>query len=338
MKSSQIPILYKCHYQLHFEPVLPSEPIWPRDEVVDSCRKFIGRFDEDQPLIFSLLSSYNLSIDEFLRIRRSIWPDSQFYSPDFSLQRMLIAVGIVCDLNNEWIAAPMCRLVLGLDNGTMQNNMPFHVQTDLGQTFFHGLARKVGITHGTKTAGEWHTLFRDVLGHLANIRDLSQHGCQKGSGDALVSVTPLSDLISQGLEARIGACRQHVTIRPTDSAAVLAGCEKSISAWLADLYESGIDLQLYGQNEKEHFLHQEVFRWEGYPLNGMMYSYLDSSYKTGHEHVYWVRLINFHFGRFPSDWKFWWSEASDAFAGDFWHLVESGNTEAVVNVPGAWVD
>ncbi|KAG6364222.1 hypothetical protein INS49_005820 [Diaporthe citri] len=106
--------------------------------------------------------------------------------------------------------------------------------------------------------------------------------------------------------------------------------------------EGGIDLNLYGANEKEHFQH----RFEGYPSDGMTYDYFSpEAYKIGcdnlglyRRHLHWVRLINFHYGRLPTDWKFWWSEPSDEFAGDFWLLLESGTQEAIMSVPGAWVD
>lgn len=300
--------------------------------MVEDCRNFIRRFEKDDRVICSLLFSYVGPIDEFLKLRRSIWPDMQFYHSDFSWQRMHIAVATACGLNNMWTAAPLCRSVLGLDNGAAQNHMHFSVSTETSDTLIHGLAMKIGMTNGTETAEEWRTILRDVLGYSTDIGILSHNGPRTYSDEALVSLTPFSMLITQSLLAEVGTCRKHVTIRPTDSAAVLADCEKAIFAWLDDLYVSRIDLQVYGENEKDHFLHQEVSRCEGYPLNGMTYSYLDS------DHIYNVRLINFHYGRFPTDWKFWWSETSDEFAGDFWSLLESRDREAVRNVPGAWVD
>lgn len=344
MESSQIPIIYKLDYQFIFPSMSPFDQR-PRGEVIDTCRKFIGRFDGDHIAICSVLSGYKVSIDEFLSLRRSVWPDSRFYHPDFSLQRMLLAVGIACDHNNTWIAAPMCRSVLGLDNDTIPNNTHFHVQTDSGYTFFHGLAMKIGKGHGTETAGEWHALIRDVLRHLPDIRVLSQHGSRRELfGGTIITRwhSPLSLLISEGVRARMYPCPQHATIRSTNLAAALAGCEKSIFAWLTDLYEAGIDLNFYGENEKEHFRHRNG----RHPSDGATYDYSSlTPYKIGPDNlrlyrrqVYFVRLINFHYGRLPTDWKFWWSEPSDEFAGGFWHLVESGNTEAIMSVPGAWVD
>lgn len=316
-----------------------SEPIPTKVDIFDGCRKFINRFDEDHALGFGLLSGYRGSFEEFLSLRRSVWPDAQFYHPDFSRQRMLLAVGIAGDFNNAWVAAPMCRSVLRLDNDTAQNNMHFHIHTDTGYTFFHGLAMKIGQTHGTKSAEEWHTLIRDILRHLADAKFLSQPSIVKYASEGVsVTNTPLEFLIQESLKARLGSYDQHATIRSTDSTAVLTGCERSIFAWLADLHEGGIDLQIYGENETEHFRHPALSRVEPYLSNGRTYHYFKRSYGTERTYVYSVRLINFHYGRIPTDWKFWWSEPSDEFSGDFWSLVELSNQETAMSVPGAWVD
>lgn len=334
-----MPVCCKFDYQFSFDPRHQSGRISSKVDMVDGCQKFIGQLDQDHTLVFGLLSCYKGSIEEFLRLRRSAWPDSLFYHTDFSRQRMLLAVGIACDLNNAWGSAPMCRSVLGLDNDTAQTNMHFNVHTDTGDTFFHGLAMKVGRTHGTKSAEEWHTLIRDVLGHLADVGVLSQPAkATYYSEGAWVTKTPLAFLIQESLNARLGSYEQHVTIRSTDSTAVLTGCERAIFAWLADLYEGGMDLQIYGENEKEHFRHPELPRVEAYLSNGTIYDYCRSSYGKERARVFYVRLINFHYGRLPAHWKFWWSEPSDEFAGDFWSLVELSNQETVMNVPGAWVD
>lgn len=337
--SEQMPVCRKFDYQFMFNLPRMSEPIPTKADIFDGCRKFINRFDEDHALVFGLLSCYQGSFEEFLSLRRSVWPDALFYHPDFSWQRMLLAVGIACDFNNTWVAAPMCRSVLGLDNDTAQNNMHFHIRTDMGSTFFHGLAMKIGQTHGTKSAGEWRTLLRDVLRHLADARFLSQPSTVKYvSGGVSVTKTPLEFLIHESLNARLGSYKQHATIRSTDSTAVLAGCERSIFAWLADFYEGGIDLQVYGENEKEHVRHPELSRVEVCLSNETTYHYSRSTDGFERTHLYRVRLINFHYDRIPAHWKFWWSEPSDGFAGEFWSLVELRNQEAVMSVPGAWVD
>jgi len=56
-------------------------------------------------------------------------------------------------------------------------------------------------------------------------------------------------------------------------------------------------------------------------------------------------LISFTYGPRPEDWKFWFSEPSDPYAGDFWAMVEEGrpwidDEEAMGDhpqpMPGSW--
>lgn len=318
-------------YQFDPFPLLGPKRIWPRDEMVGNCREFIRRFDEDDILIYALLSSYDGTFDEFLSLRRSVWPDSHFYHLDFSWKRMQIAVAMACEYSVAPAAPAMCRSVLGLDNGTAQNNLNFRVRTQFSKTFFHGLATKIVRTNEGENLGGWRTLTRDVLRHLADIRDLSQHRDEQRVWKSCSPLlTPLLMLIEVGIKEQPAPLGLHRAIRSTRSAAILSRCEKSIFAWLSDLYEGGIDLMLYGTNEKEHFRDPKCL-----PTGlAILYSRPPRFSDT----VYRVRLINFQYGRLPTDWKFWWTEPSDRFAGDFWRLVESASRRAAMSVPGAWVD
>ncbi|CZR60584.1 uncharacterized protein PAC_10480 [Phialocephala subalpina] len=81
--------------------------------------------------------------------------------------------------------------------------------------------------------------------------------------------------------------------------------------WLRILLQCGIDLQDYGRWESTHFLHRE-FK-------------LDAIYDYKYPHrAFQIRLIKFDYGPRPEDWKFWLSEPSDPFVGDFWTLIEEG--------------
>jgi hypothetical protein len=40
-----------------------------------------------------------------------------------------------------------------------------------------------------------------------------------------------------------------------------------------------------------------------------------------------IELIGFEYGRYPLDWYFWFSDHTDAFAGEFWALVEKGGLD-----------
>lgn len=333
IRPKQAPIVWFYENQFHRPLKIQSlERTKTRAKIVDDCRKFIVRFDEDDVLVFYLLTSYRGSLDEFLRLRRSVWPDSRFYHPDFAEQRMHIAVAIVCDHSGTQVAPAMCRSVLGLDNGTAQNCLNFHVRTARGHSFFHGLATQIGREHGRESAEEWHTLTRDVLRHLNMIGDLSQCDPRSYYDGEWGTMTPLLWLIHEDIRARRTPAMRNFHFVRSQAAVNVSGCEKTIFAWLSDLHESGIDLQLYGKIEKGHFRHTAS------RLDWTTYTYYRGPPARALSSYHQVRLINFQYGRLPTDWVFWWSEPSDEFAGDFWCLVESESREADMKIPGAWID
>lgn len=99
--------------------------------------------------------------------------------------------------------------------------------------------------------------------------------------------------------------------------------------WLTAFYESGMNLQQYGEKEKE----LGTFEFS-------KYYYLN--YRTG-------GVVGIAFGPHPSDWRFWWAEPTDEYAGDFWELIEedglwepesdlSEEEELEQAIPGAWED
>lgn len=104
-----------------------------------------------------------------------------------------------------------------------------------------------------------------------------------------------------------------------------------MKAWFQVLKDAGIDLQKYGGRETELF--QSEFYERSFPI----YSVADG------DEVYWddflrcdVVLIGFQCGQEVSDWKLWWSEHTDAYAGDFWGSIESSVDSIDQRIPGAW--
>ena len=89
--------------------------------------------------------------------------------------------------------------------------------------------------------------------------------------------------------------------------------------WLEDLQSCGVDLLEYGKKEKE--------------LHGHYTEVLGDcrSYSNGCT----LRLVGFTYGASPEDWKVWFSEPTDEYAGDFWWLVEQPDEKPM---PGMWVD
>jgi hypothetical protein len=101
----------------------------------------------------------------------------------------------------------------------------------------------------------------------------------------------------------------------------------TLRIFLRDLEDSGIDLLEYGRREKE-LHHLEVINKE------FRYRYRLKHLTNGRQHYVFPRwhLVGFSYGLSIQDWQFWGSEPTDAFAGDFWYMVE----HPWESMPGAW--
>lgn len=310
-----------------------SQRIRIRAEIVTECQNVMRRLEDDR-LKIEVLSGFPGSFDEFCTIRKSAWPDSSFYRSDFTARRMSFAVLMACHRRNVRVVPATLRSVLGLDNGSARNNLDLGVREIWGETILHGLAMKVGRANERGNAGEWHTLTRDIVANAVDTGIQHQYGLSLSSAMGSWSRTPLLTLISESLTAQgpHHSPLSQASTRPTQSAAIISACEKTIFAWLADLYEGGVDLLKYGMNETDYI------RNVGRTLEEVKYNYLPClvSHNRRLPVFFQLRLIGFQYGKLPSDWKFWWTEPSDQFVGDFWFLVESGNEQAVVSVQRSW--
>lgn len=92
--------------------------------------------------------------------------------------------------------------------------------------------------------------------------------------------------------------------------------DTALQVWLEDLLSAGVDLQHFGQTENRV--------WKGEGLRR------DLQWRNGPCR----QLIGFSYGSSPRDWRFWFSETSDHFAGEFWALIE----KPIEMMPGAWPD
>lgn len=137
-------------------------------------RTLIQRLDDDDGLRFSLLSSFDGTADEFLVLRRSMWPDQNFYHPGFSHRRMKFAIAITCAPKVSTMAPSMIRSILELDNMNKQHLLDFHVRNSFGKTIFHGLASKIATTAGLQVSTDWHRLTCEIMSCVTNVSDLNQ--------------------------------------------------------------------------------------------------------------------------------------------------------------------
>jgi hypothetical protein len=88
-----------------------------------------------------------------------------------------------------------------------------------------------------------------------------------------------------------------------------------LARWVKMLLKCGIDLEDYGRWEQLNMQNDDkdlTFEWREYVIEKEQYV----------SHSFDFRLINFSYGPQPEDWKFWFSELTDPFAGEFWAIVE----------------
>jgi len=118
---------------------------------------------------------------------------------------------------------------------------------------------------------------------------------------------------------------------------------KLMMPWLCSLEQAGVNLSSYGRKEKaliESGRLKVDFIFE-YDLHIKEYWGNSSIVPMS------LHLIGFEYGPKPDNWKFWISDPTDEFVGDFWHLI--GDTwEVMGEVPlnetpwetmaGAWID
>jgi hypothetical protein len=97
---------------------------------------------------------------------------------------------------------------------------------------------------------------------------------------------------------------------------------QAIYAWLETLQTSGVDLEEYGKIEK--MVQKESFT----RLIPLCFMTSCDDLET----VSYLRLIAMEVGPNPQDWKFWFSDPTDGFVGEFWDMVEHPER----SMPGAW--
>jgi hypothetical protein len=100
---------------------------------------------------------------------------------------------------------------------------------------------------------------------------------------------------------------------------------QALYAWLETLQTSGVDLEEYGKTEI-------LFQKEGSMRDIPLFSVTSWYNRDNWDRVSFLRLIAMEVGPSPQDWKFWFSDPTDEFVGEFWDMVEHPER----SMPGAW--
>ncbi|KAB5518186.1 hypothetical protein GE09DRAFT_1259576 [Coniochaeta sp. 2T2.1] len=105
----------------------------------------------------------------------------------------------------------------------------------------------------------------------------------------------------------------------------LENAQVALQVWLLAIKGAGIDLLSYAALEMRTLQEtcgkpgEVIVPWPPYP-------------RSGPRAV--SRLLGITYGPEPEDWKLWWTEPTDVYAGEFWRAVERD----VPLLPGSWVE
>ncbi|ETS76744.1 hypothetical protein PFICI_12131 [Pestalotiopsis fici W106-1] len=274
---------------------------------------------------FQLLGNFDGNLLAFDSIRRQIWSDDHFYSDSFRNHRIQFAWFLAISANA--MAPTFFRHALS-PHGILRARDMYTGRLHLGywdDTLLHALALGVGSAalHGQETSKKWALVASEVLPLVDNYHELAP----VAAGDKFrtplfaslfISLIPWPTPKAQNRSRNVSLSKR------------LQHMETGIKAWLQVLKDAGVNLQEYGERERE------LFNLESYERGFQMYS---------GEEVSWcdylrrdLVLIGFQHGQEVNDWKLWWSEHTDVYAGDFWNLIESSVGSSDQRVPGAWVE
>lgn len=300
-------------------------------------QKLVRQIDQNDSLADTLLSYCKGGPNNFTILRRSVWLDEEYYSEAFLRRRMSLATNLASRgswaMSSDDDVVGMIRLALDQQGVLKRAALDLTVVSD-GRTLLHGLAGAIGSLEGHRSVSQWLGLFAEVLQELPCTQQLCHVSLSTAWGPYLD--TPLSCLIARSFShlPQMWYGMQH----QRSSKWWIARCERSIYLWLQSLYDCGIDLFEYGREEAK--------RRADYPNQGVSWEMrrdfpfvVDQQIEDENCQWLWifVRLINFQIGQLPSQWKFWWSEPTDEFAGDFWDLITEQEITGL-RVPGAWVE
>lgn len=274
----------------------------------------VGQIHQNDSLADRLLSCCKGGPKTFTILRRSVWLDEEYYSEAFLRRRMSLATNLATF--GLWAASPdddlvgMIRVALDQQGVLKRAASDLTVVSNWG-TLLHGLAGAIGLLEGHRSVSQWIELVVEVLKEAPSTRLLCQVSFTR-SGPWLE--TPLSWLIARSFCHPPPMCYGMHCPRSSDR--WIARCERSIYLWLQSLYESGVDLFEYGREEAK--------RHANYPGQAASFGIRRSfpvGVDRGHElcklSLIFVQLISFEIGQLPSQWRFWWTEPTDEFAGDF---------------------
>lgn len=196
----------------------------------------------------SLLTPWKGPLVSFTNIRRSLWPDEEYYSEAFLLKRMQVTTGLVLNGPVVWREnteiMPMTRFALERDRNWTKTSMDLSISSNDREILLHGLSRTIGLLGNENSIKEWLQLSVDVIRRCHSLGGLCQASARSHAPHL---ETPLLRLIKQSFDPRPPFCCQR---GDQDSMPkVIQRCEASISLRLECLRVADVDLLRYGREE-----------------------------------------------------------------------------------------
>ncbi|KAF4629247.1 hypothetical protein G7Y89_g8899 [Cudoniella acicularis] len=262
---------------------------------------------ETEPNLRSL-SGFGGSEEAFLLLRQQSIP--LYYSTPF-YERAMIAFSLV-----DRLLATARLFQIALSDGELEADA-YKYQDATGKSLLHAAAEAFGRSASLARSGFcWAYLFLDCVLAGCNVHSIRVDHSRTPSRR-----TPFLEIIHGFLQLS----PMHVGTSPRR-------IEGLITFYLTILKKSGIDLCVYGREEKR--LHDEDLVDKTF-----QYTFWPASFRQN-PRVAWSSaigswdLIGFAYGPSPDDWSIWGSQPTDIFAGDFWRMIES----PWERMPGAWLE
>ncbi|KAB5575317.1 hypothetical protein GE09DRAFT_591201 [Coniochaeta sp. 2T2.1] len=323
---------------------VPERALRHRDKPdLDQLKRFIQRDQLDDSVRVIVFGYADLSTEALYELRRSLWPDSVFFSePFYEIRTQLVTRCLRCNNSHphavehflESVLYNHGRIDLG-DTGNRASGAAQRYRAAL-QCLAEEIARcvvfyprrpfelpaKPDDLVTTLALRPYASLIRDLV---VSARDSSDNDRPKNGPsipDCLRGTleVPITHMVKQYLRHDVIPYRKRFSnARPLENAQV------ALQIWLYAVKSAGIDLLSYAALEMRSL--QEIC---GRP--GKVIVPWPPCQRSGSRAV--ARLLGITYGPEPEDWQLWWTEPTDVYAGEFWRTVERD----IPLLPGSWVD
>ncbi len=296
------------------------------DDTAHHLTQFLRADLLDDMTRFLVLSHSGVSLATFIDIRRSIWPDDEFYAKRFHSHRSQFVEQVLSFGASLPSLPEVVQFILSNGNELRKRFSELEGSFADDRRLLQNVSRNIAsiLTRiGDFPAGSAMPLRARLLESYQKLVPDILLSTQLFYDDRGVRRIPrcLCDTLVEQLRA-MNNCRHLQLSKQIDLA------QRAMQFWLEALEAGGVDLELYGELEQpllDSYRKEQMTR----PLTGTS---LDRWYENDIRIK--AELIGLQYGPKPRDWKFFWREPTDVFVGEFWRDIE----REIPLLPGSWVE